>query len=343
MVAYFLLIIVLVFSTVGAQDNLKVTVVVSNASDIYLTDLSGEPTNLTNSEGKEIMPMWSPDGQRIAYLYDPYIPDGDNFNIHILTLESGETLEVEDLELTSEAAMQWSPDGKFIAVTLNTLFRVDTETGDVMPLMEDNYASFVSWSPDSSRLAFLARGELYSMSVDGQELEQLGSENIYQPRYMPTIDTLTYIASNETGIGFYLMDVDDKAVTSLASFTGYNIYGFAWSPDGEHLAFNVLPAYTSEAITSGGADVYVINRDGSGLRSVTLDARDSLVGWSPDGKQIIYWAGEPGGASGSFYAVNVEDGTQTLLSDAAMDERCSYYSCGYIDIRPTLYPAEAGD
>lgn len=340
MAAYFLLIIALVFSTIQVQDTPQVTVAVSNASDIYLTDFEGEPTNLTNSEGKEIMPLWSPDGQRIAYLYDPYIPDGDNFNIHILTLESGETLEVEDLGLTSEAAMQWSPDGKFIAVTLNTLFRVDTETGDVVPLMEDNFASFISWSPDSSRLAFLARGELYTMRVDGQELEALGSENIYQPRYMPTADTLTYLAVDETGIGFYLMDVDDKAVTSLATFTGYDVYGYAWSPDCEQLAFNV---FSSDKTVAGDADVYVANRDGSGLRSVTLDARDSLVGWSPDGKQIIYWAGEPGGASGSFYAVNVEDGTQTLLSDAAMDERCSYNSCYYIDIRPELYPAQAGN
>lgn len=337
MVAYFFLIIALVFSTVQAQDTPNVTVVVSNASDIYLTDLAGEPINLTNSEGKEIMPLWSPDGQRIAFLYDPNIPDGDNFTIHILTLESGKLLEVDGLELTTEAAMQWSPDGKFIAVTLNTLFRVDTETGEVLPLMEDNFASFVSWSPDSSHVAFWSQDGLYSMSVDGQEVELLATENIYQPRYMPTANTLTYLAVNETGIGFYLMDVDDKTVTPLASFTGYDVYGYAWSPDGEQLAFNV---FSSDKTLPGDADVYVANRDGSGLRAVTLEARDSLVGWSPDGEQVIYWAGEPGGASGSFYAVNAEDGTQTLLSDAAMDERCSYNSCYYIDIRPVISGAD---
>jgi hypothetical protein len=56
----------------------------------------------------------------------------------------------------------------------------------------------------------------------------------------------------------------------------------AWSPDGSRLAFD------RERI-DGGADIYVINADGSGVTRLTnTTAHDTDPAWSPNGQQIAF-------------------------------------------------------
>ena len=51
----------------------------------------------------------------------------------------------------------------------------------------------------------------------------------------------------------------------------------AFSPDGKRIAFARL-----------GAGIFSMNVDGSGLRALTTNDRDSFPAWSPDGKQIAF-------------------------------------------------------
>jgi Tol biopolymer transport system component len=58
----------------------------------------------------------------------------------------------------------------------------------------------------------------------------------------------------------------------------------AWSPDGSRIAF------ASER--TGDWDIYVINKDGTGLtRLTTSSRRDSAPAWSPDGTRIAFQRG----------------------------------------------------
>jgi TolB protein len=58
-------------------------------------------------------------------------------------------------------------------------------------------------------------------------------------------------------------------------------FGPVWSPDGTRIAF---VRESEEDVT----DVYVVNRDGSGLQRLTRTGDASEPAWSPDGRRIAF-------------------------------------------------------
>ena len=79
----------------------------------------------------------------------------------------------------------------------------------------------------------------------------------------------------------YVMRVEDEEIVASLRFGMEGIETPSWSPDGRRLVFTGLE--------SGVSDLYVINRDGSGLERLTSDRyaqRDPV--WSPDGSRIAF-------------------------------------------------------
>jgi TolB protein len=92
----------------------------------------------------------------------------------------------------------------------------------------------------------------------------------------------------------------------------------AWSPDGTKLAFS--------SNRDGNPEIYVMNRDGSGLRRMTNSpAIDTTPTWSPTGNQIA-WVTDRSG-SPHIWVMNADGTGQHLLIGG-----------GYCD-RPTWSPA----
>ncbi len=70
----------------------------------------------------------------------------------------------------------------------------------------------------------------------------------------------------------------------------------AWSPDGRRIAFLSRRDVNKE--------LFVVNADGSGQRTLTRDARlFATPAWSPDGRRIAFEGGQPDGTNG-VYVVN---------------------------------------
>jgi TolB protein len=99
----------------------------------------------------------------------------------------------------------------------------------------------------------------------------------------------------------------------------------AWSPDGSKIAF--------VSARGGGVDIWVVNRDGSGLRQLTFSNKMSVSNssptWSPTGAQIAFTSDRTG--SNQIYVMSAEGtGIELLTNDTKAD-------------RPTWSPAPFND
>ena len=181
-----------------------------------------------------------------------------------------------------------SPDGREVAFVsdrdyFNDIYIADAETGDDVDklLKGERTASFES-------LRFLRVG--LSFSPDGQYLafsSKVGEQD-----------------------AIYIMRVRDENVVASLRFGMEGVETPSWSPDGLRLVFTGLEG--------GVSDLYVINRDGSGLERLTNDRfaqRDPV--WSPDGSRIAFTTDF--GAGTDFELLSYDD-YQIGLFDIATSE-----------------------
>jgi hypothetical protein len=86
-----------------------------------------------------------------------------------------------------------------------------------------------------------------------------------------------------------IISTDGSGLLNLASFNSM-IYPITWSPDISTLAFAV---YGNQVPPQ--ADVYVINRDGRGLKQVYGSAQVQSLAFSPNGQFLLVETGNPAG------------------------------------------------
>jgi len=78
-----------------------------------------------------------------------------------------------------------------------------------------------------------------------------------------------------------------------------------WSPDGSEVAFDRVVFAPDAAV--GEVHLFVVNRDGGGLRDVVGHASLTAFSWSPDGRRLAYRDGE-----GTIRTIGI-DGTNAKL------------------------------
>jgi Tol biopolymer transport system component/DNA-binding winged helix-turn-helix (wHTH) protein len=159
---------------------------------IYVSQLGAEaPRRLTNSEGWEIAPVWSPDGKYIAFIR--ITQDHQNDGMYIASAQGGSERRVYPLDLrNSTKELDWSPDGKYLAfaernspdepaavylLSLDTLQRHPL-TAPPRGVLGDSSPAF---SPDGRSLAFLRdrldTQEIFVVPSQGGEPRQVTFDN----------------------------------------------------------------------------------------------------------------------------------------------------------------------
>ena len=123
----------------------------------------GEARLLVSHSANESRPLYSPDGQRLAFISTR----AGNPDIYVLTLASGEVKRLT-FDDAADQLDGWSRDGRWIYFSsgardiagMNDVYRVGVDGGTPMPVSADRYAAefWAAPAPDGAGIAFTARG-----------------------------------------------------------------------------------------------------------------------------------------------------------------------------------------
>jgi Tol biopolymer transport system component len=179
-----------------------------------------------------------------------------------------------------------------------------------------------------------APNTLMVMRPSGARRERLTTDQKYYllPAVSPDGQSIAVESGDATSDdGIVLLDRFGRGRTGLVKRS--NTDGApAWSPDGTKLAFR-----SRTSISVSEDRIFIINRDGTGLRQLTIEnnpmfgsTNDNEPSWSPDGQQIVF------SRTGLLYLINVDgtgidstgvigrhpawspDGTQIAFADGAI-------------------------
>jgi Tol biopolymer transport system component len=261
------------------------TIPVGNAKfQIYVMDINGiSQLRITNSAEGCSKPVWSPDGNKIAFV------SRNQFQGDIYVTDVNGT---EELRLTDNPAYDsnpsWSPDGAQI------LFTSDRD------LNENNEAGAT---------------EIYVMNADGSNQTRLTFDEARKddPRWSPDGSKVVYTSTISGQFEIYVMNIDGKEQIKLTdSQPGYSNFTPSWSPDGKKIVFEVVNSNDSNNTRH---EICVINADGSDrIELIGYQSGPNLFpSWSPDGQKIIFVSGHdyPGQGITNLYTID-SDGSNLV-------------------------------
>jgi Tol biopolymer transport system component len=160
-------------------------------------------------------------------------------------------------------------------------------------------------------------GEIYVMDPDGKNQRNITNSPASEtrPAFSPDGKKIAFLRDFK---GIFVMNPDGSGQTQIldgASAGFSSITSFPdWSPDGKKIVFNGIPKGSPD-----GADIYVINADGSGLTRLTTDpADDSSPCWSPDGTKIAFSTIRdrvPNEVNYEIYVMNADGSNQTRITN----------------------------
>jgi len=273
-------------------------------SNIWQIKIDGEDHRpLYSKLGDSYSPRWSPNQDRLAFLSN----NSESRQIHMYWFKSGETRAITQLS-ESPSSLSWSPDGKWIAFTMN----VKAKSNAIVESREKPEGAIWAKKPitvTTTRYQYDGRGivepsyrHIFVVPAEGGSARQLttgdfnhygsiswspDSENIFFSAYRSDDWEL---ASSEADI--YRVKVADKSIDQITNQSGEESSPVV-SPNGKLIAFNLRErrplAYTPNRIA-------VMDLEGKNMRviSLGLDGDAENIVWAEDNQSIYFTFDERG-------------------------------------------------
>jgi Tol biopolymer transport system component len=213
----------------------------------------------------EYDPSFSPSGRSILFVRDDRI---------FLMRRNGSGAHVVRRDTLKQSCPRFSPDGSKISFWRGR----SGKSGGYFVMHADGTGlrrisggqrfdwGCPSWFPEGKRLVFAKDFNLYVASIDGAGVEQLTQGNtFYRPSVSPDGSWIACDGvARRSRYGIILMRADGKQIRRITTGANEieNDAGASWSPDSRQIVFSGHRGFK-------GFGVYVVNRDGSGLRRLS--------------------------------------------------------------------------
>jgi Tol biopolymer transport system component/DNA-binding winged helix-turn-helix (wHTH) protein len=294
---------------------------------------------LTSNPGLESQPSFSPDGTRIAYVWNG--TDAKNFSIYTKLIGAGTPVRIST-DAARDFSPAWSPDGRWIGALRDfgqqsavivfpasggqhkELARVNKAPAGFDTCISTDWphicglvywGSLLAWSPDGKYLFTSASAGLGSTLAIVRIAFDTGEQHAITAPPQGTVgDFGAAVSPDGRNLGFvrvigaktadlYVVSLGgaDRAKTEPVRITsdGADVESFAWSHDARELFFS--------SDRSGRREIWRVGISGSGephrLSGMGESALDLAV--SRDGKRLVY---SRGAYVGSLWKIPIEAG-----------------------------------
>jgi serine/threonine protein kinase/Tol biopolymer transport system component len=250
---------------------------------------------------------WSPDGQMIVYA-----------NGHDLFLAKSDGAEPHKLVSAPDDASDpaWSPDGTLIrfsvggyVTTQRSLWQVSINGTGLHPLFPAWHTPpdecCGKWTPDGKYFVFQSKGNIWVLAEKGSlfgkanaQPLQLTSGPMTFSSPLPSKDGKKLFVVGALARG-ELARYDAKSADFVPFLAGISADGVSFSKDGQWVAYVSFPEGT----------LWTSKLDGSQRLQLSYPPLYAVLPrWSPDGKQIVFYAFSPGQKQ-KLYTVSTDEGT----------------------------------
>lgn len=256
--------------------------------EIYIMNPDGsDQVNLTQHRDKDASPVWSPTGEQILFTSDR----GGVEELYLMDADGTNVRQVFK-KLIGREFPTWSPDGKSVAYHRFHTLSIYTASIDGKDEEELAKGLWPAWSPNGAEIAFTT-GEF--AWADNGNLGLLKSR-------VQIINPQTH--------------VEEELIPGKI-----RMFAPAWAPDSSQIAFSWSGREVGDPM-----GIYVVNRDGSGLRRI-IDAGDGMAAfnpiWAPDGNELIYNQGI--GGDRDLFKVALDGGTPEKLTHRGDNFRADWF------------------
>ena len=293
------------------------------AENLWIVDVEGKRIReLTHGNWRDSSPVWSPDGQKIAFLSDR---DGTT-QIHVLWLDTREVAQLTHLD-RSPSDLTWSPDGKMIAFTS---FVPDTD-----PILSVKLPKFpkgakladpavlvdrLSWARDGRGPTPKGYTHIGILDAELGGTPRVVTEGNYShsdPQWLSDGKKIFFTAIRKPNAEYlkgdseiYVVDLDTIQIKALTDRKGPD-RGAKVSPDGKWIVYT---GYDEKNFTSHLSSLYLMDTSGGQKRLLAgnLPSSPSSIIWDAESSRLYYLMAEKGVSN--LYSVSLS-GEKKKLTD----------------------------
>lgn len=208
------------------------------APDLYIQKIGGTTAiQLTTDPGRDIMPVFSPDGTKVAFASDR----GGNWDIYLMDVNGGQAQQVTS-NPTHDLHPSFSPDGKRLV-----------------------YCSYGDKS---------GQWEIVIADLMNPSNRQILCSGLF-PKWSPKGDRIVFQRARERGTRWFsvwtidLVEGEARRATEIVAANNAAAITPGWSPDGEQIVFATVLNPQNTKDKPAQADVWVVNVDGTGRSNLT--------------------------------------------------------------------------